>query len=393
MHILHITLGFLPAESWGGPVKIVYQNSKELVRRGHHVTVYCTNLLDKTHTIQHGTFENQIEGIRVVYYKTWHIPWWPGTLGPVWLPELPRMISKEIGKFDIVHINGYRNPMLLPVVAGARKAGVPIITQPHGTMPVIVNSFRVKRIYDRLFGRTELEGIKFLIALQESERQQALAHGVPEERIVIIPNGIDIEHQKGIPVRGSFRSQVGLDLEKPVILFLGRINKKKGTDMLVKAFARISRKDAQLVIAGPDDGQLSEVKELISRYDISNRVWLPGLLTGNDVLSAFHDADLFVLPCRTDTFPTTIMESCLTSTPMVVTDCCEIADLVRNKVATITPFDPELFAIAMDELLSNQEKYEIYKGNCPSLIKDVFSLEAVVDQLEELYKRAVVSNN
>jgi hypothetical protein len=51
MNILQVTLGFYPAQAWGGPVKIVHQNSRELVRRGHQVTIYCTNLLDKKNKI------------------------------------------------------------------------------------------------------------------------------------------------------------------------------------------------------------------------------------------------------------------------------------------------------------------------------------------------------
>ena len=160
MNILHVTLGFYPAQAWGGPVKIVHQNGRELVRRGHKVTVYCSNLLDKRHAIQHGDFECVIDGIRVVYFNTWHIPWWPGTLGPFWFVDLPAYLRREIADFDVVHLNGYRGSMMLVTARAAREAGIPIVTQPHGTMPIIVNSFRSKRLYDRLLGKVELAEIE-----------------------------------------------------------------------------------------------------------------------------------------------------------------------------------------------------------------------------------------
>ncbi len=389
MNILQVTLGFYPAQSWGGPVKVVHQNGRELVRRGHHVTVYCSNLVNKYEKIQPGTFEREMDGMRIVYFDAWNIKQWPGTLGPIWLPDLPAYVKREMKNFDVVHINGYRSPMILPVVTAARKARIPIVIQPHGAMPIIVNSQTIKKLYDKVFGQTELKDISALIALQESERQQALAHNIPAERIVILPNGIDPSDMEQAPPPGSFRKRLGIFPEKPVILFLGRINKKKGADMLVEAFAQMENKSAHLIIAGPDDGQLSEVQGLIAKYGLAERVSLPGLVTGSDVLAAFRDADLFVLPCRADTFPVVIMESCLAGTPMVITDRCEIADMVKNRVSDVTPFDAKLFAQSMDNLLTNREKYAEYKANCTEIITDTFSIQAVVDQLEGIYRDAI----
>jgi glycosyltransferase involved in cell wall biosynthesis len=150
--------------------------------------------------------------------------------------------------------------------------------------------------------------------------------------------------------------------------------------------------DAQLAIVGPDDGQLAEVETLIHQYGLGDRVILPGLLSGPDVFAAFQDADLFVLPCRADTFPVTIMEACLVGTPMVVTDRCEIAHLVRGRVADVVPFDPDAFAGAIKGLLTNEERYRRYRENCQALVADTFSIKAVVDRLELVYERVISEN-
>ena len=388
MRILQITLGFLPAVGWGGPVKVVHRTSEELIRRGHDVTVYCSNLFDKRNKIQPGTFERDFEGIRVVYFNTWNLPFWPGTLGPMWLPDLSSFLKREMKNFDVVHINGYRTVMNLPVVRAARDAGIPIVLQPHGTMQVIVNTLWAKHVYDRVFGPHELKGISKFIAMQESERKQIMSYAIPSEKIEIISSGLDTSNSTEFPEAGGFRRKYNVPADAPLILFLGRINRKKGADMLVEAFQQLENKEAWLAIAGPDDGQLHEVTQMVLTYRLENRVVMPGLLTGTDVWSAYQDADIFVLPCRTDTSPSTILEACLAGTPMVVTDRCEIAYMVKDRISTVVPFEAESFAAAIDELLADTEKYAAYRANCHKMMEDTFSLKLMVDRLEALYQRA-----
>jgi glycosyltransferase involved in cell wall biosynthesis len=389
MRILQVTLGFLPAEGWGGPVKVVHRTCSELVQRGHQVTVYCTNLFDKKHQIQAGTFERNIDGIRVVYFNTLNFKWWPGTLGPFWLPDLPTFIKKEIRNFDVVHLHGYRSPMFIPLVQAARRAGIPIVTQPHGTLPVKINSFWIKQLYDRLFRKLELEGISTLIALSKSERQYALDVNIPAERIVLVPNGVDPILKNAFPKKGSFRQRLGIGDCTRLILFLGRINRMKGADMLVEAFARLNDSSLQLVIAGPDDGQLIEVTEMVKQRGLCDRVVFTGLLSGSDTLSAFQDADLFVLPSRYDAFPMTIVESCLAGTPMVITDQCEIADLVQDRIGDVVSFDAKEFADAINRLLSDRKRYEQYKLNTQQVLNDTFSIGAVADKIESIYQNVI----
>jgi glycosyltransferase involved in cell wall biosynthesis len=389
MHILHVTLGFYPAQNWGGPVKIVHQYSRELVRRGHKVTIYCTNLLNKKQKIKPGTFEQNIDGIRVVYFETKNFVWWPGTLGPFWMPNLSSYLKKEIRDYDVIHLNGYRGWMLSETARAAYRADIPIVTQPHGTLPVISNTLLLKRMYDFVFEKRELGNISALIALQESEKRQAISRGIPSGIIDVIPNGIDVNELDELPESGIFRKKMNIWNDQPLILFLGRINKIKGVDLLIDAFALLDIPDARLVIAGPDDGQLSEILDKIRQYKIEQKVILPGLLTGDWVKAALLDANLFVLPSRFDAYPTTIMEACLMGVPMVITDRCAISDLVKDRVAEVVPFDVQAFYKAMRLLLTDQKKYNLYKANCQTVVNENFSIKVAVNRLEAVYKRVI----
>ena len=389
MNILQVTLGFYPASGWGGPTKIVYENSRELIKRGHNVSVYCTNLIDKRNYIKKGTFESQIDGIRVVYFHTLRIPNWPGTLGPIYLPDLPRILNEEGGLFDIIQINGYRNILDLQITDWARKHNKPFIIQPHGVFPIIINSHLIKSAYDIFFGNTELKGVSAVIALQASEKQQALQYGISEDLIHIIPNGLNINSQINVAKRGEFRKKYDIPQKSCLLLFLGRINKKKGTDLLIEALSQITDLDCYLAIVGPDDGQLDEVNSLIKKYSLEKRVRLTGLLSGNDIAAAYFDSDIFVLPCRTDTFPTTIMEACYYKIPMIITDGCESADLVKDRVADVVPPNPKYIAESIRKLSTNKSLYKKYKNNCPKLMQEKFSIDFTVDCLEELYNLVI----
>lgn len=392
MNILQVTLGFLPADAWGGPVKIVYENSKELIVRGHRVTVYCTNMLDKKNKIKPHTFEKTIDGIRVVYFNAWHIPQWPGTLGPIWLPDLKAYLLRELKNYDIIHLNGYRNLMNLQITTFINDNITPLVMQPHGTMPIIVNSFLVKRLYDRLLGRKELDKVQAFIAGQEAEKRQIISHSVPPERIEVISNGLNVDESLRDTSKIHFRERFGIPVDKPMILFLGRINRKKGVDMLIHAFAQMKGSEAHLTIAGPDDGQLSEVKSLVEQYNLEKKVTFTGLLSGPMIWAAYGDADLFVLPCRTDTFPMAIIEACATGTPMVIAEGCEMVHLVRDKVAEVAPFEARAFAQSMQGLLEDRDKYQHYRENCEELMRTTFSIQASVDRLEALYRRVSDTN-
>ena len=97
---------------------------------------------------------------------------------------------------------------------------------------------------------------------------------LPEEKIAIIPNGIDLSEYVNLPPKGLFKKKLALDDNEKLVLYLGRVHRIKGVDFLVRAFADVVGKlgDVRLVIVGPDDGFLGELHpEILENWEI----WLP----------------------------------------------------------------------------------------------------------------------
>lgn len=114
-----------------------------------------------------------------------------------------------------------------------------------------------------------------MFALSKKEVEQYKAMGVPDDKITVIPNGIDLSEYEDLPPRGKFRAKYGISEDRKIILYLGRIHKIKGIDFLIEAYANLVKNkfnDALLVIAGPDDGCLRKLQALIKALRIEDNV-------------------------------------------------------------------------------------------------------------------------
>jgi glycosyltransferase involved in cell wall biosynthesis len=151
----------------------------------------------------------------------------------------------------------------------------------------------------------------------------------------------------------------------------------------------MKNRSAHLAIVGPDDGLLAEIQASVDHLKLNQRVHFVGQVPDDDVLSAYQDADLYVLPSRKDCFPVSVMECCLVGTPMIVSDRCEIAAVVKDKNATVVSLDTGEIAAAMDRLLENQILRESYRNNSERVLKNHFSITSCVDRLESVYKRCI----
>src|SRR5262249_30160327 len=131
----------------------------------------------------------------------------------------------------------------------------------------------------------------------EQERDEAAALGFPH-RPVVIPNPVEMISQ-GREVRGAFRRQYAELAERRIVLFLSRIDPKKGLDLLLPAFREVLRQDsrAALVIAGEGEPSLvGRLLRMAAELGIADSVFWPGFLSGAGRAAAFADADVFVLP-------------------------------------------------------------------------------------------------
>jgi len=384
MKILQVISTFYPALAFGGPVKVVYETSKELAKRGHEVEVYTTNAYDQTRNFKPKCKEQTMNGFKVTYFNNLIRP------GKLFLsPEMTVVLRKKLKEFDVVHTHFGRQVYDVAVGYYAKKYGVPYVLQARGSLPRIMAWQRLKWVYDVFFGYRLLRDASKVVALSQVEAQQYKAMGVPEEKIAIIPNGIDLSEYANLPPKGSFRKKFSIDDNEKIVLYLGRIHRIKGIDVLLKAFSHVAKtsEDAKLVVVGPDDGYLSVCKDLAKRLNLEGKVLFAGPLYGKAKLEAYVDADMFALPSRYEIFGNVILESYACSKPVIVTRVGGLKEIVFNgKTGLIVkPGDVKGLASAMFILLTDDRTRISMGMRARRVVEEKFPLEKIVDKLEATY--------
>ena len=392
MKILLVIPYFYPAEAFGGPVKVAFDVGKELVKRGHDVVVFTSDARDLENRL--GVESDEVEGMSVYYFRNlsmFFVKWSKLFI----TPDLYRKMKLDIESFDIIHAHEYRTYQNIVVHKFAKKYGVPYVLQAHGSLPKVGRQAR-KWLYDVLFGLNLLRDASKGIALSSAEAEQYRRMGVPEEKITIVPNGIDLAEYANLPAKGCFKRKFGIPEEKKIILYLGRIHRTKGIDLLIKAYAYLVKKtgykDAILVIAGPDDGYLNEAKNLVKSLNIANLVIFTGFISKEDKLKALVDSEVFVTPSFYG-FPMTFLEACVIGTPIVTTNLGDTLEWIDDKAGHVTRPTPYDMAEAIYDIISDEELRKSFSKNCVEIVKSSFSIEGVASKLEEVYKEVLEGRN
>jgi glycosyltransferase involved in cell wall biosynthesis len=384
MRILFSALGFGRNDRFGGSVRIAADNAIELASRGHDITFYCTNLVDKSEKLYSSTVEKIIEGVKVVYHSTYTIPFWPGSFGISYSPRLRRWLNKE-SSFDVIHLNEYRSYLSVVLAKHAFNRGIPLILQPQGTLIVDNTSKIIKIVFELLFGKNALKRVDRIIAATLVEKQIAIEKGVLARKIVEIPVGIHLSKYRNLPKNGYFRHRFNIPKGKKIVLFVGRIDRNKGVDLLIEGFTNIGHPDAFLVIVGPDHGYKNFIEKLIQKNDIRNRVLITGNLPDySDVLSAIVDADVLVVPSRSEAFGMVVLEGSILKKAMVLSNGCHISAQYGDSALVVPPLPDEICS-AVAKLLIQPALAQKLGENAYRLVNNRFEFSKVVDGLEKAY--------
>lgn len=377
MRILNIC-----AYTWaiGGPARIIYDHAGVAIRRGHQVDILSPmSPGDDLYPAP--------EGVRVIpVLRTPPI----SRVFREYSAPLYQYLKAHIHEYDIVHCHGiWHFGSLAPFLLNKSVKKVVTI---HG----LLDKWAIRHNYwkkwlltvvlqKRLLNRADL--IQINNADEQGDLFRYLGHQHPN--VVIVPNGIPMADFETLPAPGTFRRQHGIPATQPLILFMSRLNVKKGLDLLLPAFRQYAQRhpDALLVLAGPDDGYQATAEAFIRDNDLTSRVKLVGMLMDDAKKAALADADVFVLPSYSEGFSMAVLEAMASGTPTIVSDRVGFGDVIRESgAACLTDLTPESVLASLEKVLHDDVYREKIRLTGQTLVRQRYDIQAVADQLLGAYQ-------
>jgi glycosyltransferase involved in cell wall biosynthesis len=396
MRILNVTQSYAPFFEFGGPPAKVRALAEGIAKKGQEVTVLTADwgLDDRLRSLPNEApaepspfgRRRRINGVTTVYLANWF-----RYRALSWNPALGRYLRARLEEFDVVHIFGLYDLLGPRVAAECRGRKIPYVVEPIGMFVPIVRNLWLKRIYHRYWGREMLAGADAIIATAEQERDELVAGGIPGEKVVLRRNGV--EAPAAFPQRGGFRGDLKIPPEAQLVLFLGRLSQKKSPDLLLKAFASLGsaastgRSVLHLAFVGPDEsGMKATLEQMARQLGVLERVHFSPPLEGEAKWAAYRDADIFVLPSQNENFGNAAAEAVSAGTPVIVTDQCGIAPLLKGVAGLVVRHEEGELRQALSRLLADEELREKLKNGCPLAVANL-GWEQPLQNLELLYSR------
>jgi glycosyltransferase involved in cell wall biosynthesis len=389
MKVLHVITTL--AERYGGPTTVLRSLAHEQALRGHQVTI-CTTSMDYPTGILDVPADQAVDerGVTVWYHKLNSRPL-------CFSFSLARWLFEHVSDYDVVHVHGlYRFP---PTFAAklARAKGIPYLIKPHGSLdPYLYQqspySLFLKRLYERLFDLPNLHraGAIQYTTDEEAKRASFLRLSAPG---VVVRSGIDWRNFAQLPRPGGFRERMGIGSDQPLVLFLGRLNFKKGLDLLIPAFAQVLAMvpDSILAIVGPDnEGLGAKVRRWCMDNAVTEQVRFIDHIPPDETRQAYVDADAFALTSYTENTGMTVVEAMACGCPVVISDQVNIWPLVDEAGAGIVvSLEVPRISSALVRVLTDSEASVQMGASGRTLAQEQFSWEHIVGEFDRLYETLV----
>ncbi len=231
-----------------------------------------------------------------------------------------------------------------------------------------------------------------MVAVSNAEIAQYKNEYINDDKIVKIPNGIDLNNFNDIPISGMFRATYNFE-EAHIILFVGRINKRKGLGFLIKSFYELKKElnNLLLVIIGPDDGYKKELEKLILSLNLNGMVKFLGYVTEISKLSAYVDADVVVYPGTFEIFGLVPFEAIMCGTPVIVTNDCGCGEYVESSGGgyIVKYGDDEGLKEQLKRVIENPEEGKQVVDLGKKYILDFLAWDKVVGDYITLYREVM----
>jgi len=287
--------------------------------------------------------------------------------------------------FDLIHAH-FIYPDGVVAARLAQRYRVPLVITEHAFWHPWLDQYP----HVRKFAVRAAKTSAFHIAVSQSVRQSIAQFTGENDRLRVIPVGVDMDVFRPLPI--------GQQPDSDSILYVGRIHETKGVDVLLHAMRLLvdRRSTVRLSLIGgsfylQNQGREERLKRLAEELSLTNNVRFLGIQSPSETAEAMRRSTLLVLPSRRETLGAVLIEALACGTPVVATRCGGPEDVVTEAVGRLVPKeDPASLADAMEVILDERERYNTKALR--SYAADHFSWQHVAEKTIALYRAALDGN-
>ena len=370
----------------GGIETYVLELSRELINMGHEVSVLTSN---KTMNGEFNAFPKYEENEDIKIFRFKVCPFTRGV--EFWFSFIGKLL--EI-KPDIVH--GHKIGFSMNDICAyiCEMKNIPSVATTHG-VPYISNVHREPFLRDVYLKSIPGRTVKFfdqIIALSVIELPWLRRSGVPDEKIHIIPGGVSRRIFEAKFKLEEYKEKHGI--ESRMVLYLGRLAKKKGIDHLIRAAPLLLKDfpDLKIVIAGPDCGMMWKLKGLAHRLRVEKNTIFTGVLSEEDKYAAIASSEALILPSSFEAQGLVLLEAQALGIPVIATRQGGVPYFIkdgRNGIL-IEYGKPDQIADALRRILENEGLARRLGENGRCLAKE-YTWDKIAQRILSVYEDTFTS--
>ncbi|MGQ9583445.1 MAG: glycosyltransferase family 4 protein [Thermoplasmatota archaeon] len=374
----------------GGAEEHVMQISRELVRRGHEVVVHTSDVYVES-PWERGRWpeEETVGGVMVMRHRAYIRP-----IASRWsMLVIPDMVSGLLGEdCDLYHAHSHRYFQLEAAASASRARGRPLVVTPHYHPAERTEGLRTRallKLYDLYSSGAIYAHARAVLTMTELEKRY-MASIVPPRKCTTVGTGVDPAEWEERPPASLFRTLHCV--ERPYILYSGRLARNKGLEVLFRALPEILRGwDGELVLVGKDWGMREWLEGAARAGGFEKRVRFIDFISDRRVFrSALAGCELLVLPSQWEAFGIVLLEAAMCERAVVATSVGGIPEVVRSGVTgRLVPYgDVRALSLAVRDLLSNPEERARMGAEGRRLVMERHTWPRVVDRILRVYEDA-----
>ena len=312
----------------------------------------------------------------------------------MYCPSAAKEARKIIKKFDVVYVINWYYHLGMVFAKISHELKIPLIVGPMASLEDVARSIkkRQKLIADRMYTNNMLKNSNGFHCVGNQEKESLVKLGVDPNKIQVINNAIMVDDKKNIKKTEIFK-KINLSRNKdPFLITIGRIDPKKGLELLLLTFSKLLKKykNLILVIVGTGNKQyVKTIKHLVDELNIQDSVKFTGYVTEAEKIELLSSARLFVTTSQSDIHTTTAIEALAIGKPVVITKNSDFPEIDDYQAGITVESTHESIFNAISELLDNETKIQKFSDNAKRLVEEKFLLENQIDKYENMFREVI----